>query len=226
MGVTMININDLSKVYKTYHNEVTALENINITIREGDFLAVVGKSGCGKTTLLNILAGLLQATSGSFDYKGISVVDMNKRSLDQYRREHVGIILQNFSLLNDRNVYENIELPLKIRQYEKRKRNDLVWEYLEKMDMLDKINAYPRQLSGGQKQRIAIARALASAPDIILADEPTGSLDESNAGQIIDILGEIANNGKIVIMITHNMDLVSKCNRIVKLVDGKLAERS
>lgn len=221
----MINIKELSKEYKSYSGSVLALRDINIKINEGEFWAIVGKSGCGKTTLLNIVAGLLQATRGSFEYNGITISDLSKQSVDKYRREHIGIILQNFSLLNDRNVYENIELPLKIRKYKKSKRNDLIVEYLKKVDMLDKINVYPRHLSGGEKQRIATARALVTNPDIILADEPTGALDESNAKKIVNILREIANNGKIVVMVTHNLELASKCDRIIKLADGMIVER-
>ncbi len=218
----MLEISQLYKEYKSYTGNVTALKNVNLTVREGEFIAIVGKSGCGKTTLLNIIAGLLSPTGGSIRYQGEEITGRPPKFLQEYRRRHVGIILQNFSLLNDKNIFQNVELPLRIRRMEKQERKRLVTDYLEQMDILDQAEKFPNQLSGGQKQRAAIARALIYHPDIILADEPTGSLDDANAEQIVNMLGEIARNGKMVIMVTHNTELTKKCGRCVTMAEGEI----
>lgn len=218
----MLVIKNISKIYRQKFYELKALDEINISFNRGEFVAIVGKSGCGKTTLLNIIAGLIRPTAGAIIFEGDDIASKQPKEILKFRKEHVGIILQNFSLLNDRNVYANVELPLKIQKVSKSKRKALVNKYLSMVDMSDKINAYPRQLSGGQKQRVAIARALISDADIILADEPTGSLDEKNAEQIVSILREIANLGKIVIMVTHSMDATSKCDRCITIDRGNI----
>lgn len=218
----MLVIKNISKIYRQKFYELKALDEINISFNRGEFVAIVGKSGCGKTTLLNIIAGLIRPTAGAILFEGDDITSKQPKEILKFRKEHVGIILQNFSLLNDRNVYANVELPLKIQRVSKSKRKALVNKYLSMVDMSDKINAYPRQLSGGQKQRVAIARALISDADIILADEPTGSLDEKNAEQIVSILREIANLGKIVIMVTHNMAATSKCDRCITIDRGNI----
>lgn len=216
----MLEIHNVSKVYKEYNRETYALRNVTFDVKNGEFIAVTGPSGCGKSTLLNILAGLLAPAEGGIIYNNDKIDYNNSAQLQQYRCNHVGIILQNFSLLNDRTVGQNVSLPLDIRKIEKKQKNGMVREYLMCTGMIDKIDSFPQQLSGGQKQRVAIARALVYNPDIILADEPTGALDKDNAVQIIDMLREIAEEGKIVIMVTHDMNMVSRCDRCITLKDG------
>lgn len=216
----MLQIHNVSKIYKEYNRETYALRNVTFDVKNGEFIAVTGPSGCGKSTLLNILAGLLAPAEGEIIYNNDKIDYNNSAQLQQYRCNHVGIILQNFSLLNDRTVGQNVSLPLDIRKIEKKQKNGMVREYLMRTGMIDKIDAFPQQLSGGQKQRVAIARALVYNPDIILADEPTGALDKDNAVQIIDMLREIAEESKIVIMVTHDMNMVSRCDRCITLKDG------
>lgn len=216
----MLKIHNVSKIYKEYNKETYALRNVTFDVKNGEFIAVTGPSGCGKSTLLNILAGLLAPAEGEIIYNNDKIDYNNSAQLQQYRCNHVGIILQNFSLLNDRTVGQNVSLPLDIRKVEKKQKNGMVREYLMRTGMIDKIDSFPQQLSGGQKQRVAIARALVYNPDIILADEPTGALDKDNAVQIIDMLREIAEDGKIVIMVTHDMNMVSRCDRCITLKDG------
>ena len=216
----MLEIHNVSKVYKEYNRETYALRNVTFDVKNGEFIAVTGPSGCGKSTLLNILAGLLAPAEGGIIYNNDKIDYNNSAQLQQYRCNHVGIILQNFSLLNDRTVGQNVSLQLDIRKIEKKQKNGMVREYLMRTGMIDKIDSFPQQLSGGQKQRVAIARALVYNPDIILADEPTGALDKDNAMQIIDMLREIAEEGKIVIMVTHDMNMVSRCDRCITLKDG------
>lgn len=218
----MLTVDNVTKRYKSGGQEVYALNGVSLTVERGEFLAVIGKSGCGKSTLLHIISGLASPTSGAVLYEGEDITARNRESILRFRAEHVGIILQNFSLLNDRTVYANVELPLKIHKVEKTKREKLVREYLGRMDMLEYIDRYPNQLSGGQQQRAAIARALVCDADILLADEPTGSLDSENAMQIIDILRSIADSGKTVVMVTHDMEAAAKCDRCIRLDRGEV----
>ena len=218
----MLTVDNVTKCYKSRGQKVYALNGVSLTAKQGEFLAVIGKSGCGKSTLLHVISGLASPTSGAVLYEGEDITARSRDGILRFRSEHVGIILQNFSLLNDRTVYANVELPLKIRKMEKSRREQLVREYLGQMDMLEYIHRYPKQLSGGQKQRVAIARALVCDADILLADEPTGSLDYENAMQIIDILRGIANSGKTVVMVTHDMEAAAKCDRCIRLDRGEV----
>lgn len=218
----MLVVNNVSKVYRAGGQRITALQGVSMEFKQGEFVAIVGDSGCGKTTLLNIIAGLLHPTEGFICYDGNIITEKSQNGINEYRKNHVGIILQKFSLLNDRNIYNNVELPLKIHKYPKDLREKLVTEYLEKVNMSEKRYVYPNNLSGGQQQRVAIARALVSNPDIILADEPTGALDEQNAEQIVNILRQVSNEGKIVIMVTHHLKFLSYCDRYIKLDEGKV----
>ena len=172
----MLTLDNVTKRYKSGRQEVYALKNVSLSAEKGEFLAVIGKSGCGKSTLLHIISGLAAPTSGAVLYEGEDITARTREGILRFRAEHVGIILQNFSLLNDRTVYANVELPLKIQGTEKARREKLVREYLGRMDMLEYAGRYPKQLSGGQQQRAAIARALVCDADILLADEPTGTV--------------------------------------------------
>lgn len=221
----MLTVDNVTKRYKSGRQEVYALKNVSLSAEKGEFLAVIGKSGCGKSTLLHIISGLALPTSGSVLYEGEDITARTREGILRFRAEHVGIVLQNFSLLNDRTVYANVELPLKIRRMEKAGREKLVREYLGRMDMLEYAGRYPRQLSGGQQQRVSIARALVCNADILLADEPTGSLDGENAMQIIDILRGIADSGRMVVMVTHDMEAVAKCDRCIRLDRGEVVQK-
>lgn len=218
----MLAVENVTKRYKLRGQEVYVLNGVSLTAERGEFLAVTGKSGCGKSTLLHIISGLSRPTSGTVRYEGEDITARSRDGILRFRAEHVGIILQNFSLLNDRTVYGNVELPLKIRKLEKAGRERLVREYLGRMDMLEYIDRYPKQLSGGQQQRAAIARALVCDADILLADEPTGSLDYENAMQIIDILRSVARSGKTVVMATHDKEAAAKCDRCIRLNRGEV----
>lgn len=218
----MLTVDNVTKRYKSGGQEVYALNGVSLTVERGEFLAVIGKSGCGKSTLLHIISGLSSPSSGAVLFEGEDITARNRDGILRFRAEHVGIILQNFSLLNDRTVYANVELPLKIHKVEKARREQLVRECLGQMDMLEYIDRYPKQLSGGQQQRVAIARALVCDADILLADEPTGSLDSENAMQIIDILRSIADSGKTVVMVTHDMEAAAKCDRCIRLDRGEV----
>ena len=221
----MLTVDNVTKRYKSGRQEVYALKNVSLSAEKGEFLAVIGKSGCGKSTLLHIISGLAAPSSGSVLYEGEDITARTREGILRFRAEHVGIILQNFSLLNDRTVYANVELPLKIRRMEKAGRQELVREYLGRMDMLEYMDRYPKQLSGGQQQRISIARALVCNADILLADEPTGSLDGENAMQMIDILRGIADSGRTVVMVTHDMEAAAKCDRCIRLDRGEVVQK-
>lgn len=218
----MIILRDISKVYETKGRQVNALDKINITINKGDFIAIVGKSGCGKSTLLNCMSGLTKLSSGEIIYNDNNISKLNSSKLLNFRKENIGIILQNFSLLNDRTVFQNVELPLKIRKISKHKRKEEVINSLSRLGLDNMLNAYPNELSGGEKQRVAIARALIYRPQVLLADEPTGALDEFNTSQIIELLKNISDKGTSVIMVTHNLSAAKLCNKEIKMEDGKI----
>lgn len=218
----MMILKNISKIYETKDKKINALEKINITIKKGEFIAIVGKSGCGKSTLLNCISGLIKTSSGEIIYNDKNISKLNSSELLKYRKENIGIILQNFSLLNDRTVFQNVELPLKMRNVNKNKRKEEVINSLSRLGLDDKLNAYPKELSGGEKQRVAIARALIYRPKILLADEPTGALDEFNTSQIIELLKNIADKGTSVIMVTHNLSSAKLCNKEINMEDGKI----
>lgn len=217
----MLELNNINKKYKECGETIGAVTDVSLRFEAGEFVALIGESGCGKTTLLNIMAGLLSPTSGEVIFDKDVITEKSEKERISYRRKHVGMITQNFSLLNDRSVYKNIELPLSIDNYPKEKREILISKFMKKMKISDKRNMYPDKLSGGQQQRVSIARALVKNPDIVLADEPTGALDEENAEKIIRILRNIADEGKIVIMVTHDMKLVQRCDRYIQLENGR-----
>lgn len=218
----MLTVDNVTKRYKNGRQDIYALNNVSLTAEPGEFLAITGKNGCGKSTLLHVISGLVSPTSGAVLYDGKDITAGTREEILRFRAEHLGIILQNFSLLNDRTVFANVELPLKIQKLEKARREKMVREYLERMDLLEYMGRYPKQLSGGQQQRVSIARALVCDADILLADEPTGSLDDENAMQIINILRDIADSGKTVVMVTHDIEAAAKCDRCIRLNRGEV----
>lgn len=220
----MLQLKNIVKTYVAGDTKVEALKDVSITFRESEFVAVLGQSGCGKTTLLNIIGGLDRYTSGDLIIGGKSTKEFNDRDWDTYRNHSVGFVFQNYNLIPHQTVLANVELALTLSGVSKQERHKRAIAVLERVGLKDQINKKPNQLSGGQMQRVAIARALVNDPDILLADEPTGALDSETSVQVMEILKEIAQN-KLVIMVTHNPELADKYStRIVRLLDGKVID--
>ena len=222
----MLQVKDIVKVYQTGGEDVTALRGVSLSFRESEFVAVLGHSGCGKTTLLNIIGGLDQYTSGDLIINGRSTKEYTDRDWDAYRNHSIGFVFQSYNLIPHQSVLSNVELALTLSGVSKAQRRRRAEEALEKVGLKDQMKKRPNQLSGGQMQRVAIARALVNDPDILLADEPTGALDSETSVQVMDILQEIARD-KLVIMVTHNPELAERyATRTIRLLDGKVVSDS
>ena len=222
----MLQLKDIVKTYGQGDTAVTALNGVSITFRENEFVAILGHSGCGKTTLLNIIGGLDHYTSGDLVINGVSTKEYKDRDWDAYRNHSIGFIFQSYNLIPHQSVLSNVELALTISGVSKAERRKRAKEALEKVGLGDQIHKRPNQMSGGQMQRVAIARALINNPDILLADEPTGALDSETSIQVMELLKEIAKD-KLVIMVTHNPELAEQyATRIVKIKDGQLTSDS
>ena len=216
----MLKLDNIVKVYETGGENVTALRGVSVCFRENEFVAILGQSGCGKTTLLNIVGGLDQYTSGDLVINGRSTREFRDGDWDAYRNHSIGFVFQSYNLIPHQSVLANVELALTLSGVGKAQRRRRAAEALEKVGLADQIHKRPNQLSGGQMQRVAIARALVNDPDILLADEPTGALDSETSVQVMDLLAEIARE-KLVIMVTHNPELAEKyANRTIRLLDG------
>lgn len=223
----LIKLKDINKYYKMGKEKFHVLKSLNIDIDEGDFVMIMGKSGSGKTTLLNVLAFLDKFDDGTyfFNYENVSNLNENQRSV--FRNKHIGFIFQQFNLIETLNIYQNVELPLLYDgKLNKSKRENIVKEKLAQVGLLDKITSMPLQLSGGQQQRIAIARSLVNDPKLIFADEPTGALDSETSNDIMNILKDLNNQGKTIIMVTHDADLVKYATKVIRLKDGILYEEA
>ena len=216
MVILQIVLKDVSKRYD-YPVQCLALHNINIEISKGETIALMGKSGCGKSTLLNIIAGLTELTTGQYLFNGIQLSN-NKNVLAKFRKNNIGIIVQNFALLNDRNIYENIKLSL---SHDKKAKETII-NVAEALNIKNKLKYFPYQLSGGECQRVAIARAIVKKPNIVLADEPTGALDSINGQTVINILKELSCEGTTLIIATHDKSIGYQCNRIIEIKDGTI----
>jgi len=220
----MLKLTNITKTYLSGDNEVKALKGINVEFRKNEFVAILGHSGCGKTTMLNIIGGLDRYTTGDLSIKGKSTKEFKDRDWDTYRNHSVGFVFQSYNLISHQSVLANVELALTLSGISKEERKKRAKEVLKKVGLQDQINKKPNQLSGGQMQRVAIARALINDPEILLADEPTGALDSSTSVQIMDLLQEIADD-RLVIMVTHNPELAEKyATRTIKLLDGKITD--
>jgi len=207
--------------------ETTALDNVNFEVKKGEFVAIMGPSGCGKSTLLNILGLLDNSDSGEFYFEGVEVSRFSEKQRTNLRKGNIGFIFQSFNLIDELNIFENVELPLLAMNVQQSKRKMRVDEILEQMRIGHRREHFPRQLSGGQQQRAAIARALITKPKLILADEPTGNLDSSNGEQVMQLLEEMNSTGTTIIMVTHSLNHAERAHRIVNLFDGHLVmERS
>ena len=218
----MIKLTNLSRVFRTQDVETTALSNINLTVNEGDFLAIMGPSGCGKSTLLSILGMLDSPTSGNFDFAGTDIAGYSEKQLAELRKESIGFVFQSFNLIDELTVYENVELPLQYQKISKSERKQRVETILKRVGIDHRGEHLPQQLSGGQQQRVAVARALVINPKLILADEPTGNLDSKNGDEVMAMLRELNREGTTVIMVTHSEKEGAYADRLVRLLDGQV----
>jgi putative ABC transport system ATP-binding protein len=218
----MIKTVDLSRVFRTDEVETTALNKVSIEINEGDFVAIMGPSGCGKSTLLNILGLLDSPTSGEFNFLGKNVSDYSERQRAMLRKQNIGFVFQNFNLIDELNVFENVELPLIYLGLSRQERKERVEEALEKMQIAHRKKHFPNQLSGGQQQRVAVARAVVSKPHFILADEPTGNLDSTHGDEVMNLLEKLNQGGTTIIMVTHSQRDAEYAQRIIMLFDGQV----
>jgi putative ABC transport system ATP-binding protein len=216
----LIVMQDVSKVYRPGQESSVALREVNLTIHEGEFVAVVGPSGSGKSTLLNLIAGLDKPTAGSIQVEGLEVTTMDEDSLARWRGGAVGIVFQFFQLLPTLTALENVMLPMELSGRYRGERRQTALDRLSRVELVDLADHLPSELSGGEQQRVAIARALANDPPLLLADEPTGNLDSATGRRIIDLLGEFNARGKTVVLVTHERGLAAKASRIVEMRDG------
>ena len=218
----MIRTNNLKKIYRTEEVETTALDNVNIEIKEGEFVSIMGPSGCGKSTLMNILGMLDNPTEGEYNFLGTEVSKYSERQRASMRKNNIGFVFQSFNLIDELTIYENIELPLLYLKTSVSERKKKVGAVLERMQIMHRRSHFPQQLSGGQQQRVAVARALVSNPKIILADEPTGNLDSLHGDEVMKMLTELNEGGTTIVMVTHSPAYADYGNRIVHLFDGHI----
>ena len=218
----MIKTENLQKIFKTEEVETWALHNVSLEIKEGEFVAIMGPSGCGKSTLLNILGLLDNPTNGTYQLNGTDVSKFSEAERTNLRKGVIGFVFQSFNLIDELNVYENIELPLLYMGVPKEERKQRVEEAMKRMDIAHRVKHFPLQLSGGQQQRVAIARAVVANPKIILADEPTGNLDSKNGKEVMDLLTQLNKEGTTVVMVTHSQHDAGYATRIINLFDGQV----
>jgi putative ABC transport system ATP-binding protein len=220
----MLRLEHVSKTYRTTEVETAALDDLSLEVKPGEFLAVMGPSGCGKSTLLNILGLIDSPSSGAYWFNGEDVAQCSEKELSLRRRARVGFVFQNFNLIEDLNVAENVEVALLYLGVGGAERRQRVATALERVDLAHRARHLPRQLSGGQQQRVAIARALVAHPKLILADEPTGNLDSTNGDAVMDMLAGILNGGTTIVMVTHSEEYAKRAHRVVHMLDGRLVE--
>ena len=218
----MITVNNLSKVFRTEEIETTALNSVSFAINQGEFVAIMGPSGCGKSTLLNVLGLLDNPTGGSYQLLNTEMAQLKEKDRTKFRKGNIGFVFQSFNLIDELNVYENVELPLKYLNISASERKRRVTEILKRMNISHRSQHYPQQLSGGQQQRVAIARAVVANPKLILADEPTGNLDSRNGKEVMDLLCELNKEGTTIVMVTHSQKDASIAQRIINLFDGEI----
>ena len=218
----MIQINDISKVFRTSEVETVALNHVSLEVKEGEFVAIMGPSGCGKSTLLNILGLLDNPTEGSYRLLGQEVAGLHEKERTRVRKGKIGFVFQSFNLIDELNVFENVELPLTYLDIKSSERKRMVTELLRRMNTSHRAKHLPQQLSGGQQQRVAIARAVITRPKLILADEPTGNLDSKNGKEVMDLLTELNRQGTTIVMVTHSKHDAGFAHRTVHLFDGSI----
>jgi len=221
-----ITLTNIKKVFRTEEVETWALREVSLEVKDGEFVAIMGPSGCGKSTLLNIMGLLDSPTEGTYTFGGRDVSQLTERERTKLRKGTIGFVFQSFNLIDDLDVYENVELPLLYMGVPARERKKRVSEILDRMAMSHRRKHFPCQLSGGQQQRIAIARAVVGEPKIILADEPTGNLDSKNSREVMDLLCELHKRGTTIVMVTHSQHNASYADRIISLFDGQIVEQT
>ncbi len=219
---SMIKLENVTKIYKSSNFEVKALDNVSLEISKGEAVAIVGASGSGKSTMMNILGGLDSLFEGNYSLNGINIRDFDRTQLAKIRNKDLGFVFQQYNLISELTVLENVELPLLYRGISQTERKELAKQSLIKVGLEDKENQYPTQLSGGQQQRVSIARALAGNPSVILADEPTGALDSKTGNDILSFMQTLNKEGTTIIIITHDMNVAKKMSRIIQIMDGKI----
>ena len=220
----MIEIKDLHKSYKMGSAELHVLKGINFNVKEGELVAIMGSSGSGKSTLLNILGILDEADSGSYSLDGVPIKNLNETVASKYRNKFLGFVFQSFNLINYKSALDNVAMPLYYQGVKRKERYEIAMGYLEKVGLASHSHHLPNELSGGQKQRVAIARAMASNPKVLLADEPTGALDTTTSYEIMELIQGINNEGKTVLIVTHEPDIAAMCKRNVVLKDGLIID--
>jgi putative ABC transport system ATP-binding protein len=220
-GVNMIHLHNVSKVYRTDRIETLALDCVNLAVERGEFVSVMGPSGCGKSTLLNLMGLLDEPSEGAVELDGSPVRSYRDRQLARLRNEKVGFIFQQFHLISDLSVLDNVEIPLLYRRLSNRERRRLALEALDRVGLASRVHHFPTQLSGGQQQRVAVARAIVGKPRMLLADEPTGNLDSHMGDEVMDLLEELNRDGVTVVMVTHDPRLAERTGRTVRLFDGR-----
>ena len=218
----IIQIENISKVFRTSEVETVALNHVTLEVKEGEFVAIMGPSGCGKSTLLNILGLLDNPSEGSYQLMGEEVGTLKEKERTRMRKGKLGFVFQSFNLIDELNVYENVELPLTYLGLKASERRQMVDTMLKRMNISHRAKHFPQQLSGGQQQRVAIARALISNPKLILADEPTGNLDSKNGAEVMNLLTELNKEGTTIIMVTHSQHDASFAHRTIHLFDGSI----
>ena len=220
----MISIKNLHKSYKMGDSSLHVLKGIDLTVEEGELVAIMGSSGSGKSTLLNILGMLDLADKGAYRLDNVLIKDLTETTAAKYRNQFLGFVFQSFNLINYKNAMENVALPLYYQGLGRKPRQQKALEYLDKVGLKEWATHLPSELSGGQKQRVAIARAMASQPKLLLADEPTGALDSKTSKEVMGLIQQINNKGKTILVVTHELDIARMCKRVVKLKDGLIIE--
>lgn len=220
----LIEVRDVYKIYNPGENQVNALDGVSITIDEGEFVAIIGQSGSGKSTLMNMIGLLDTPTHGEYYINGKLVDDLTDDQMSAIRNEEIGFIFQGFNLISSLTALENVELPLVYRGMPKQERREISQDALERVGLGERMNHLPAEMSGGQQQRVAVARAIAAKPPVILADEPTGNLDTKSTKEVMAILHELKDEGRTVIVITHDNEIAEEAERVIRIRDGKVVE--
>lgn len=221
----MIEMKGVRKMFGKKEARVEALRGIDLSISQGEMVAIMGKSGSGKSTLLNILGGMMPMDDGAYLYQGRQIAGLGQKALARFRRDEIGFVVQYFALVDDLNIFQNVALPLKYQGHSKKAIREMVMDALGELEIAEKAKAYPCELSGGQQQRAAIARAIVKRPSLILADEPTGALDEATGEAVQEIFRRLNGQGRTVVIVTHDARVAGSCGRMVSLKDGRVEER-